>query len=203
MSAILIAMADEAEALLYKAKCLANVGEDNDLALTCFNAAIALSPNIVSAYLGRGRLYAEMKEPALAVADFSKAIEFDPLQAQAYRYRAHALFRLGEFERSIADFSKAIEFHQSAATRVPEFVEASLLGGRAHAYARLGNLDLAMADLNHVIGKFPRVHGFYVARAELFERLGQTQEAQADFAHAESLRSVGGARGWTTYAIRS
>jgi len=135
-----------------------------------------------------------MRKYDLAIADLNRAIELDPHRPQAYEYRAHVLSVIGESERSIADFSKAIEFLEASQAKFLDVTERALFHARARAYASLGDLERAMADVDHLILKYPYLHNFYVTRGELFERLGQTERALADFARARELQ---GQSGWT------
>jgi tetratricopeptide (TPR) repeat protein len=83
-------------------------------ALTDFNNAIKLAPNVAKYYFNRGFLFDRTKRYNEALADYTKALELDPHSFVAYNNRGQIKRTLGDIDGAIADFKKALEIEPGA-----------------------------------------------------------------------------------------
>jgi tetratricopeptide (TPR) repeat protein/tRNA A-37 threonylcarbamoyl transferase component Bud32 len=91
-----------------------------------FSEAIARKPDLVEAYLDRGRLYLhELRREDEALADFNMAIELAPEHALAYVERARYYLWQGQEDRARADVEHALELQ-------PDIPEALTMMGEFH-----------------------------------------------------------------------
>ena len=81
--------------------------EDYDAAIACYNQAIRLNPNDVSAYKHRGRAYSKKGEYDKAIEDYTKIIRLKPNDVSAYFWRGGAHKQKGDTRKARADFDKA------------------------------------------------------------------------------------------------
>ena len=165
-----------------------------------FDRAIALKPDLVDAYLLRGKSYVEQSEPERALRDFSKVIELRPSDPEGWIARGSAYLELNNFEAAIADASKAIAANPKAA-------EAYSLRGTA--LRKGGNPKQAVEDFNQAVSLEPSTKNYF-ERGSTYQLIGEHQSAIADFNHvietipdlasaffarAESRRAIGDIRG--------
>src|SRR5687767_6757517 len=119
---------------------------DLDGALTDYNEAIRLDPNLAVAYMNRGAIFAARNEYDKAIEDSTKAIELKPAkveeQATAYTNRGVAYVGKGEIDKAIADADEAIRLK-------PDYAKAYYV--RGFAYAEQSDKERALADLRKVI----------------------------------------------------
>ena len=81
--------------------------KDFDLAITNYNQAIKLNPQMGKAYNNRGIVYVAKGKLNEAIADFTKAIELDPKNGKAYNNRAVAYYYKGDAAKGREDVLKA------------------------------------------------------------------------------------------------
>ena len=109
-------------------------------AISDYNKAIAIDPNLTVAYLNRGFTYRQLGEYDKAISDYSKAIELYPRYALAYNNRGYAYRKKGEYDRAIFNYSKAIEID-------PKYAAAYYNRGMAYYYK--GENDRAREDIHN------------------------------------------------------
>lgn len=132
-------------------------------AIAAYDAALAVDPTSIDAYLARAALYHALggeADIAQSLADYSQAIALDPTSAAAYYLRGGVYqYALGDLERAIADYSTAIELH---ANRVEAY------DARASAYAAHGSIDAAFADYEQALALDPNYTVVYYNRAGVY-----------------------------------
>jgi tetratricopeptide (TPR) repeat protein len=84
-----------------------SLAENADSAISNYNKAIEINPQLVKAYNNRGIAYTWKKQYDLAIADFNKAIELDPNNGKAYNNRAIVYSYQGETDKARQDLHKA------------------------------------------------------------------------------------------------
>ena len=77
-------------------------------AITNFNEAIKLKPDMAAAYALRGHAYFWLKEYDRALADMDKAIMLEPDFVFAYIVRGNWYFTTSNFDRCISDIETAL-----------------------------------------------------------------------------------------------
>lgn len=81
---------------------------DLDGAISAFDQAIAVAPDLSVAYLNRGLAYDRQGESARAIADLDRAVQHAPQSARAYYNRSLLLRKRGDTKRADMDERRAI-----------------------------------------------------------------------------------------------
>ena len=84
------------------------VKKDYDKAITDYNEAIRLDPNLCSRLRQPGRAWDDTKDYDKAIADYNEAIRLDPTYAGAYYDRGNAWRNKKNFDKAIADYNEVI-----------------------------------------------------------------------------------------------
>jgi tetratricopeptide (TPR) repeat protein len=165
-------------------------------AILSFDRAVALQPEMVDAYLMRGRSYVGESKPELAVSDFAKVIELRPSDPVGWVQRGKAYLELNNFQAAISDASHAVSVDPK---------EASAYNLRGAAVRKSGALEQALEDFNRAVELSPTANNYY-ERGATYQMLGEHRRAIADFdkvieiipdlaspffARAESFRAIG------------
>ena len=164
-----------------------------ELAITCLNQAIQLSPQIKGSYDVRGMAYnlkgdddgdrkgdnnQAKSDFGQAIADFNKAIQIDPgaksyLSALGYAYARHG------------DYDKASEVFDQAIQNDPTDWTPFYYRGRAE-YAKR-DYDAAIADYGHSLQLDPKEANTWYHMGDAHMSKGDNNNAIADFSHAIQL----------------
>ncbi len=83
------------------------LNQEDDAAIEAYTKVIALDPNYVKAYYGRGFVYADKDQYDRAVEDYNKAIALDSQYAKAYVGRGVAYDQKKQYDKAIIDYQKA------------------------------------------------------------------------------------------------
>jgi tetratricopeptide (TPR) repeat protein len=83
-------------------------------ALADYTKAIAVDPNFVEAWQGRGDELLEAGETARALADYEQVVRLTPDHFRGYDARGFAYEKLGERDKAIADYRKALSLEPRA-----------------------------------------------------------------------------------------
>jgi tetratricopeptide (TPR) repeat protein len=182
-------------------------------AILAFDRAIALKPDLVGAYLLRGRSYVGDAQPEHALRDFSKVIELSPSDPRGWVERGAAYLELNNTQAAIADASQAIAVSPNQATAytlrgaarrkagdtkgaLEDFNHAVQLDPSANnyfergsTYQLIGEHKLAIADFNHVIAMIPDLASAFFARAKSRREMGDLRGAQEDHLQGRILDS--------------
>jgi tetratricopeptide (TPR) repeat protein len=177
-----------------------------ELAIMNFTDAITLNPNLIGAYMLRGRaLYAsvsvvfhveenfedvitvnEGREVSierqeiydLAIEDYSQAIRLSPNFSTAYLERAAIYNSKGDYDRAIADSNQAIRLSPNTAFAYNE---------RGDAYLNKGDYDRAIMDYSQAIRLDPNSSIAYAQRGFGYYSKGDYDHAITDYSQAISL----------------
>lgn len=156
-------------------------------AITDYNVAIDLRSQDPTAYNNRGCAYYEGMDYTRAIQDYGTAIELNPQRFLFYKNRA--LARQDNSDKAIKDIDKAIELN-------PQDSELYNLSGRKYKQRgdrydsppATGNYTQAIRGYAKAIELDPQDFRSYKDRAAVYEKLGQTPNAEADLEKAELLR---------------
>jgi tetratricopeptide (TPR) repeat protein len=173
-------------------------------AILSFDRAIALKPDLVDAYLMRGKSFVGNAQPDRALADFSKVIELHPSDASGWIERGVAYLDLNNYRAATADASQAIAVNPQASAAYNLRGSAIRKGGdpkkalddfnravelepsadnyyqRGATYQLLEQHRRAIEDFNQVIAMIPDLASAFFARAESFRAIGEVAAAQKD-----------------------
>lgn len=110
---------------------------------------------------------------------FNQKIKAQPKSSVAYLYRGLCYLAQNQKEKALSDFKTGLSYDESVA-------ELHLELGKF--YFQSGNPDLALASLNKAVfnSNASSVEAFHW-RGKVKEVLGQTEEAQTDFDHENTL----------------
>jgi tetratricopeptide (TPR) repeat protein len=165
-------------------------------AILSFDRAIALKPDMVDAYLMRGKSYVGKADPEQALLDFTKVIEISPSNPVGWLARGAAYLDLNNLPSAIEDATHAIAAN-------PE--EAAAYSLRGSAERNGGNTKKALEDFNRAVELQPSPGNFF-ERGSTYQLLGEHKLAIVDFdrvievipdlasaffARAESRRALG------------
>lgn len=132
---------------------------DNDGAIAHYTKAIALETDklqLTHLYNQRGIVYDRMGLREQALADINQAITLRPRYAQSYASRSGIYFRQGLYDQALADANKAVDLANAARTAQP---------------SPMNNYESSAV---------------LVDRAKIYEKLGQLENAIADYRNALS-----------------
>ncbi|AFY95323.1 tetratricopeptide repeat protein [Chamaesiphon minutus] len=150
--------------------------------LTDLDRAIALNPQSVNAYIGRGMVkYQQLNDPQGALADLNRAIAIDSKVANAYNNRGVLKAqKLNDARGGLADLDRSIAID-------PKFALAYNNRGNLK-YQQLNDVQGALADLDRSIALDPQVANTYYNRAVLkSEKLNDVRGTLADLDRAIAL----------------
>jgi len=165
-------------------------------AILSFDRAVALKPDMVEAYMMRGKSYVGDAKPEQALPNFSKVIELRPSDPEGWVERGAAYLELTNFRAAISDATQAISVNP---------VQASAYTLRGAAVRKSGDPKKALDDFNRAVELAPTANNFY-ERGATYQLLEEHRLAIADFdqviaiipdlaspffARAESRRALG------------
>ena len=84
-------------------------GGDFISAIASWDQAIALNPNLITAWHNRGSALGYLGQYQEAIASFERAIELKPNDYQAWHNRGCAYQELGQLEEALASYNQALE----------------------------------------------------------------------------------------------
>jgi tetratricopeptide (TPR) repeat protein len=140
-------------------------------AILSFDRAIALKPDMVDAYLMRGKSHVGKADPEQALLDFTKVIEMSPSNPAGWLARGAAYLDLNNLPSAIEDATHAIAAN-------PE--EAAAYSLRGSAERNGGDTKKALDDFNRAVELQPSPGNFF-ERGSTYQMLGQHKLAIADF----------------------
>lgn len=111
-------------------------------AISAYNRAIRVDPNLASAYVNRGSAYAMKGQYDRALADYNRAIELNNTDATMYFNRGNAYRKRREYQRALADYTAAIRLAPS---------DPDAYFNRGEVLRRLNRHDEAIQDFHRVL----------------------------------------------------
>ncbi len=148
-------------------------------ALADYARAIALAPDLATAYWRRGKanlLYA--RDLTAALQDLNEALRIDPSRPEFLVTRASILGWLGQPDPALADLDRALSLD-------PLNVHA--LTNRGIAYVNKGDTPRALVDFDAALRLTPEDPGLYGFRSDARRRTGDEAGAKADQAKMTEL----------------
>lgn len=154
-------------------------------AVTTYDKAISADPSFSWAYNGRGVALTKLRKYEDAVHSFDKAIETASetdvkSTAMEFKNRGIALDYLGRFDEAIASYDEAIR-------RDPSFASAHF--HKAITLRENGQYENALEAFGEAIKQNPRDAEAYKLRGDIYEIMGKTAEAAADYDRANRIKS--------------
>ena len=136
-------------------------------------------------YVRRARVYLAQKDYANAISDCTKVIELSPESAFYYSDRAGVYLAQKDYEKATTDCNKAIEIN-SQCSKAHEVL--------ADVYAAQEKFSEAVASYTTAIGvldsdETEEQAEIYKKRGEAHQKLGDMEQAEADFAKAKEIEA--------------
>jgi tetratricopeptide (TPR) repeat protein len=153
---------------------------DNDLAITCFDAALRRDPRDAAAYHQRGVAYFRKQVYDKSIKDFTEAIRLDPKIDNAYISRGVAYYWSKETDKAIADYSEGLQ-------RDPKSVNAYIFRGLAHLKKR--DNRKAIRDCTEALRLDPRNPSAHTTRGMGYADEGEYEKAIQDYTAALRLNA--------------
>ncbi|KAJ3009221.1 UNVERIFIED_CONTAM: cytochrome c oxidase subunit 1, partial [Siphonaria sp. JEL0065] len=141
-------------------------------ALMDITKAIEISPNNAEFLTNRAVIYAALGDRIKSLNDNKLAIKIDPHYALAYFNIANLYFSQSRWEAALGYYNKALEFDVED--------DAAILN-RGITKAQLNDTQGALEDLHTAETMNPNSIEVYFNRAQLFQKLGQYDKADADY----------------------
>jgi tetratricopeptide (TPR) repeat protein len=116
---------------------IAYLGRDNNRAIRLLDEAVALNPNLASAWQSRGWVSVMSADPDRAIESFGRMVRLsplDPFRVQAWLGTAFANMLLGQYDIGREHASKAIEVGEHGHSYAVFIVCAMLGGDRSDAH---------------------------------------------------------------------
>ncbi|MBD2387860.1 tetratricopeptide repeat protein [Cylindrospermum sp. FACHB-282] len=158
-------------------------------ALTDYNKAIELAPNVTDPYLNRGTALEGLGKWVDAIADYNRVLELDPNDAMAYNNRGNAKAGLGKWLDAIADYKKATEI-------APNFAFAR--ANYALALYETSQIDQAIREMRNIVRRYPKFADMRAALTAAYWVAGQKGEAESNWVAAYGLDSRYKDMDWVT-----
>jgi len=150
---------------------------DAQAGLADFNEAIRINPRDSRGFVNRANHYYNRRDYERALPDYDRAIELRPDDEIAYSNRGGLLASTGNFDRALADFDHALQLK-------PDYLNA--IRSRALLLYTLGRYETALKDCDRYLALIPSADVLGL-RALIYQGLGRTREAEADFSNAIRL----------------
>jgi tetratricopeptide (TPR) repeat protein len=142
-------------------------------AMDYFTAEIDAQPDAAWAYVMRGLLWEEMKEPDIALSEYNEALAADPNDAEAHLHRGNIRRdRRHDLKRALADYDAAIQLDPQIAAAYHE---------RGQTLLRLGRYEPAVADFTQAIKLDSRDAASLHGRGIAYQLVGDLGRAIEDY----------------------
>jgi Tfp pilus assembly protein PilF len=160
-------------------KGVVNVAEgDLEAAIREFSTAIEKEPEDDELYQHRSSLYLQLGRLEEALADAETSVRLNPDDVDNRLARGKACFYTRQFAQAIADLSWFLE--NNVVRGVTGHPTSAVYYFRGLAHAAQGDLKDALGDYTKAIRCWPNWPQPYLARAAVFEQLGEERKALAD-----------------------
>jgi tetratricopeptide (TPR) repeat protein len=150
-----------------------------DKAMLDHAQAIKTDPTYAAGFMHRGNAYARHGDFERAIADHNEAIRLGPQDADAFYNRGFTFSHKGDHERAIADYTIGIGLDSK---------NPRLWGQRCWSRAVTGSqLKDAIEDCNKARDLAPKIPQILAYRGLVYLKLGQSEQAVADYDAALAL----------------
>src|SRR6266849_10261780 len=177
VSAFLAALQKSVQQWLTEGDTLADLKRYKE-ALSAYEHAIRLSPNLASAYSNKGSVLNKLKRYEEALAASELAIRLDPNDAAAYHTKGIALYSLTRYEEALTAYEQAIRFDSNLAIAY---------NNKGNTLYSLKRYVEALSAYEQAIYLNPDYANAYHSMGVTLTKLGKSKEAQRAYAKARQL----------------
>lgn len=149
-----------------------------DEAMRCYDAAIALAPDLARAHMNRGNILLARGEVEEALNTYQRALDLEPDYAAAHYNSGNAHAQLNHHDAACAAYEKAIQLK-------PDFTDAHVALG--NALEDLGRRDEAAASYRRALEICPEYAEVHANLGKTLLALGQHNEGTASLKLATDL----------------
>ncbi len=161
-------------------------------AIEGFDAALAIDPTLIDAYLNRGLAYYKMGRVERALVDYNAALALKPAPGQAsnsklnrgavFLDRGLAHYKLGRMEQALEDYERALALDPG-----PD-VAGMVYSNRGAIFFERKELARALDDFNRAVTiNHGSIEGFR-NRGVVLEEMGQLERAAEDYSSVLALK---------------
>jgi tetratricopeptide (TPR) repeat protein len=158
--------------------------EDYAAAIAFFSEYVEHNPSDAAAYCCRGDVFWYSGELERALDDYSCALARDPQSLFALSGKGQVLAEAGRSLEAMTVLDLVLGSLEAPDPRWRSYsksIEAFTRRGRGIAAAGLGETERAMAEFDSSIALCPENAWVYYSRAQVYERLGDSRNASADY----------------------
>ncbi|MFB2968094.1 tetratricopeptide repeat protein [Aerosakkonema sp. BLCC-F183] len=148
-------------------------------AITSYDKALAIQPDLHEAWCNRGMALVKLGRFEEAIASYDKALAIQPDFHQAWYNRGNVLGKLERIEEAIASYDKALAIQ-------PDKHNAWI--NRGEALYNLGRFEEAIASYDKALAIQPDFHLAWYNRGNALYNLGRFEEAIAFFDKALAIQ---------------
>ncbi len=141
-------------------------------ALTTFEKAIAIAPQVFIIWYNRGIILRKLQRYEEAITSYDKALEIKPEAYEVWNNRGIALRKLGKLTEAVTSFDKALKLE-------PLLDKAWY--NRGLALKDLGKIKEAIASYNKALAIKPQLAEAWRSRGILLKKLGKLEAAIASY----------------------
>lgn len=120
----------------------ANKDSKSTEAIKLLDSALQQNPNLVNAYIERGKAKSQLYKYKEAIKDFDRALQYNPNSVDAYIERGRAKQFLNKYQEAIKDFDRSIEINPKS---IPAYVSRGVLYRTCLKQKGRGDLDFDRA----------------------------------------------------------
>lgn len=153
------------------------LNNDPNSALRFYYIAAQKNPRDADTYDDLAMSKIELSDLAGGIADEDTAIAIDPQNIDYYTNRGFAKMQLGQYNAAIADFNTSIGRRPSQ----------KALANRGYAFLQTGSYQAAIDDFTKELDIYPKDYMVFYYRGLAYEKLGQKDQACADFKSSVDL----------------
>ena len=153
--------------------------KDYAQALSAYDEALRLNPQLAEAYNNRGIAKYELGQYAAAVEDYSTALRLKSNFANALNNRGNAYTALSQHNNAAQDLQAALRLNPD---------NAIIHNNLGSAYYSMKNYDAALSEYTRAIALNPNFAEAYYNRAAIHYGQGKYAEALADIKPAMTLK---------------
>ncbi|MBD3307938.1 tetratricopeptide repeat protein [candidate division KSB3 bacterium] len=146
--------------------------EEFEQAINAYQKALDLNPEYQPAYLGLGKITAQLGQYQKAAEIYDYAAELDPQHEAVYTHLGNLAFMQEDYARAISAFQQALDLNP---------FNMNAYNGLGLSYARQGDFDRAFALYEEALQQNPHAAVIHNSLGTLYMQIGEHEKAIAEF----------------------
>jgi type II protein arginine methyltransferase len=175
--AVLALRPNDGDALFNLAVCEREL-QHLDAAVEVYTLYTKAQPNEIEGWVNLAECHQQLGQYQQAIAAADRAIKITPTLFRPWLIKADALKAAGDYAGAIKQYKNSIQCEPNAASYL----------GMGLAQQALKQLPEALDSLTRALGLAQKLLPALLARAEIFEALGRTQDALTDYLAALAIK---------------